>query len=99
MSLPVPPQKEGLPENAEASSVKEPVPAARIACWNPLMVETGGRTAARGRERRVGQRHVRRAVEHQPRVEAAAVSTSLPPPPEIVALPVPPESVSSPAPP
>jgi hypothetical protein len=29
-----------LPEKPEASSVKSPVPAARIACWKPLMVET-----------------------------------------------------------
>ncbi len=43
VSLPVPPWKDSAPpEKAEASKVESPVPAARIACWNPLMVETEG---------------------------------------------------------
>ena len=61
-----------LPVKPEASSVKSPVPAARIACWNPLIVETEADSTARSGEGRVRQRHVRRAVEHQPRVEPAA---------------------------
>ena len=39
VSSPVPPWRMALPEKPEASSVKSPVPAARIACWNPLIVE------------------------------------------------------------
>ena len=39
VSSPVPARSSVLPEKPEASSVKSPGPAARIACWNPLIVE------------------------------------------------------------
>ncbi len=40
VSSPVPPSRMALPEKPEASSVKSPVPAARIAFWKPLIWET-----------------------------------------------------------
>ena len=72
VSSPVPPWRMVVPEKPEASSVKSPVPAARIACWKPLIVETDvGRAAARERQGAVGERHVGGAVVHQPRIEPA----------------------------